>query len=265
MQSILALLQFYNTYDHDDINFSVAENFLYHTQLVGGWSLIEAAEQFHCSTSTITRFCRLMYYPSYPVLRDDLSRLRNHYFLDMLSTQSLLSEAGREQISSFGGKHLLAQMADRVIDSLRSDQIAALVHRFYESGKIGFYGYSLPQAIWLLQIDFIMCGKKTTAFSDPNYQLEDVQSLDHTCTAVFCHYTKEGASLIEGMMAEAIERGAYTVVVTNTPSLFQHLHVDHLLVFSHYELTLSMMLINIMITTLSLEYQKYTAQMIKTK
>ena len=262
MQSILALLQFYNTYDHDDIYFNVAENFLYHTQSVTDWSLVEAAEQFHCSTSTITRFCRLMYYPSYPVLRDSLSRLRNHYYLDMLSTQSLLSEAGHEPTSGFGGRHLLAQMADRAIDSLMNQQIAILIRKFYESGKIGFYGYSLPQATWLLQIDFIMCGKKTTAFLDPNYQLEDVQSLDHTCTAVFCHYTKEESSLIEGMISEAIERGVYTVVITNTPSLFHHLHVDNLLVFSHYELTFSMMLINTIITALSLEYQKYTAQMI---
>lgn len=206
-----------------------------------------------------------MSYPSYPVLREDLSRLRNHYFLDMLSTQSLLSEAGHERTYGFGGKHLLAQMTDRVIDSLMSDQITTLVRRFYESGKIGFYGYSLPQAIWLLQIDFVMGGKRTTAYLDPNYQLEDVQSLDPTCTAVFCHYTKEESSLIERMISEAIERGVYTVVVTNTPSLFQHLSVHNVLVFSHYELTLSMMLINTIITTLSLEYQKYSAQMIETR
>lgn len=260
MQSLLALLQFYNTYDHDDIYFSVAGNFLFHTQSVANWSLVEAAEQFHCSTSTITRFCRLMCYPSYPVMREDLSRLRNHYFVDMLSTQSMLAEAERETTSDCGGKHLLGQVADQAVDSMRREQLAGLVRKFYESDKIGFYGYSLPQAIWLLQIDFIMGGKRTTAFLDPNYQLEDVQALDHTCTAVFCHYTKEESYPIEEMISHAVVRGAYTVVITNTPSLFRDISVDNLLVFSHYELALSMMTINTIITMLSLEYQKYAAR-----
>ncbi|MNI71404.1 hypothetical protein D3C73_1272760 [compost metagenome] len=144
-----------------------------------------------------------------------------------------------------------------------SEQLTALIRRFYESDKIGFYGYSLPQAIWLLQIDFIMGGKKTTAFLDPNYQLEDVRCLDHTCTAVFCHYTKEETSLIEGMISEAMERGVYTVVITNTPSLFHDLNVHNILVFSHYELALSMMTINTILTTLSLEYQKYAARIME--
>ncbi|MNN78389.1 hypothetical protein D3C81_1949420 [compost metagenome] len=87
--------------------------------------------------------------------------------------------------------------------------------------------------------------------------------MDHTCTAVFCHYTKEETSLIEGMISEAMERGVYTVVITNTPSLFHDLNVHNILVFSHYELALSMMTINTILTTLSLEYQKYAARIME--
>lgn len=265
MQSLLALLQFYNTYDHDDIYFSVAENFLYHTQSISEWSLIEAADQFHCSTSTITRFCRNMCYPSYPALRDELSRLRNHYILNMHSTQSLLVDAEYERTPGSGGMHLLAQLIDQAIDSMIGDPLTTLIRICYESSKIGFYGYSLPQAIWLLQIDFIMDGKRTTAFLDPNYQVEDVQTLDHGCTAVFCHYTKEESGPIEAMITEAIRRGAYTVVITNAPTLFQHIKVNHLLVFPHHELALSMMVMNAMMTTISLEYQRLVAQSSETR
>ena len=35
MQSILALLQFYNTYDHDDIYFNVAENIIPNRYMIG--------------------------------------------------------------------------------------------------------------------------------------------------------------------------------------------------------------------------------------
>lgn len=260
MQSILALLQFYNTYDHDDIYFNVAENFLYHTQSIHDWSLIEAADQFHCSTSTITRFCRNMCYPSYPALRDELSRLRNHYILNLHSTQSLLADAKGERSSGNTGMHLLAQLMDQTIDSVLGETLTTLVRKCDESSKIGFYGYSLPQAIWLLQIDFIMNGKRSTAFLDPNYQVEDVQTLDHSCTAIFCHYTKEESAPIEEMIAEANKRGAHTVVITNAPTLFQHLDIDHLIEFSYHELALSMMVMNTIMTTISLEYQQMVAQ-----
>lgn len=253
MQSILALLQFYNTYDHDDIYFSVAENFIYQFDQIGNMSLVEIAEKTYCSPSTITRFCRHLYYSSYPELRLELSRLRQQYVLNVLSTKQKISTMENKAV---GGKNILTQSIDNSLEQFDSLLINLFVTTLMSKTKIGFYGYSVPQAVWLLQIDLLMDGKKSTAFLDPRYQIEDVQSLDGDSFAIFFHYTNDEIFSIEQMMQEASQRGAKVALITNTSKLFLNQNVDFIFEFSYHSLALSFIIVNALITHMSLEYQQ---------
>ena len=253
MQSILALLQFYNTYDHDDIYFSVAKNFIYQFDQISDMSLVEIAEKSYCSPSTITRFCRHLYYSSYPELRLELSRLRQQYVLNVLSTKQKVSMM---ENTLAGGKNIITQTIDCSLEQLDSSQMNLFVNMLLSKTKIGFYGYSVPQSVWLLQIDLLMDGKESTAFLDPKYQIEDVQSLDEHSFAVFFHYTNDEILFIEQMMQEASQRGAKVALITNTSTLFSNQHVDFIFEFSYHPLALSLMIVNVFITHMSLDYQQ---------
>ncbi|WP_340004788.1 hypothetical protein MHH52_23900 [Paenibacillus sp. FSL K6-0276] len=253
MQSILALLQFYNTYDHDDIYFSVAENFIYQFDQMGNMSLIEIAEKSHCSPSTITRFCRHLFYSSYPELRLELSRLRQQYVLNVLSTKHKVSTLENKVV---GGKNIITRSIDSLLNQLESSQVDMFIQMLLSKTKIGFYGYSIPQSVWLLQIDLLMDGKKSTAFLDPRYQIEDVQSLDKDSFAIFFHYTNDEIFTLEQMMNEASQGGAKVALITNTSTLFSNLNVDFLFEFSYQSLALSFMIVNALITHMSIEYQQ---------
>ncbi|MGZ9585867.1 MurR/RpiR family transcriptional regulator [Paenibacillus marinisediminis] len=253
MQSILALLQFYNTYDHDDIYFSVAKNFIYQFDQISDMSLIEIAEKSYCSPSTITRFCRHLYYSSYPELRLELSRLRQQYVLNVLSTQKKVSIMENKPV---GGKNIITQTIDSSLDQFDSSQINSFVKTLQSKARIGFYGYSVPQSVWLLQIDLLMDGKESTAFLDPRYQIEDVQSLDENSFAVFFHYTNDETFSIEQMMQEASQKGAKVALITNTSTLFSNQNVDVMFEFPYHSLALSFIVVNALITHMSLEYQQ---------
>lgn len=258
MQSILALLQFYNTYDHEDIFFSVAENFIYQFDQISDMSLIEIAERSYCSPSTITRFCRYLYYSSYPELRLELSRLRQQYVLNVLSSRQKISMMENKAV---GGKNIITQSIDNSLDQLDSSQIDLVVTTLMSKSKIGFYGYSVPQSVWLLQIDLLMDDKKSTAFLDPKYQIEDVQSLDEDSFAIFFHYTDDEICTIEQMMKEASQRGAKVALITNTSSLFSNQNIDFIFEFSYHSLALSFIIVNALIAHMSLEYQQKNANL----
>jgi DNA-binding MurR/RpiR family transcriptional regulator len=76
-------------------------------------------------------------------------------------------------------------------------------------------GTPLIDDIWWLQLELILLGKRTSAFINPNYQIEAVQNLTHNTLVIGIDVMRQDDIFIHSILKDAKKRGARVACISH--------------------------------------------------
>ena len=213
MIDLLCLLEFYNTYDHDDVYHSMAEKLIQDFHNVGHLNMQELAEYLFISTSTLYRFVKMFSYDNHGQMRASWAMFLERYMsggryipLHTMPCGSL-QNYGDYMISRI--TKLYEEVSDAVIHQLTT----ALL----DAEEIIFVGMPMPSAVWRLQVELVLLGKKTSAFLDPKHQQAAAYNATANSLIFLVQYMPEESGFYLDIARSAKERGIKTAAITNMP------------------------------------------------
>ena len=213
MIDLLCLLEFYNTYEHDDIYHSMAEKLIQDFHQVGHLNMQELAEYLFISTSTLYRFIKMFSYDSHGQMRASWAMFLERYMSGgrYIPSQSLPCDTLQNY-----GDHMIGHIT-KLYQEVSDKQIKAIVSAILNAKEIIFVGMPMPSAVWRLQIELVLLGKKTNAFLNPQHQLEATRKATSDTLIFLVQYMPENTGFYLDIARSAQERGIKTVALTNMP------------------------------------------------
>lgn len=165
MIDLLCLLEFYNTYETDEIYHKIAEKMLENFSAVSEMSISELSEFLFVSQSTIYRFIKMMGYENYNQMKaGQITFLENYYLQGRYTSKD-------SKIYQFN--NYINYMLEK-INVLKEKnihvQIDQLLEMILSADEIIFVGMPMPSFVWRLQMELVMLKKKTSAFLNPENQ-----------------------------------------------------------------------------------------------
>lgn len=234
METLIALLEFYNTYDHGDIFFEVAKYLLFHIDELKEQTIEELAANIPVSISTLNRFIKAMAFKDFSSVRQLSSCISNTYEYEGKYFPDYFTKKG-DSFRTYG--QMLSQKIIEMTESIQREEIEELVEAMMEADEIIFVGTPIPYGVWRLQVDLILLKKHTSAFLDPNYQLEKVKNASSNSIVIGLSSIRPSDSYLEECFYIAKNRGAKTGFIANViggeimskvdyPFVFQGTHTE---------------------------------------
>lgn len=215
MLDLFSLLECYSTYDHDDIHFEVVKFVLDNYHQLDTSTLQSFSDSIPISTSTANRFIRRMYYGNFAAFRNRQERFIRQYKFEGKYYPSVVDEA--IDLPLYG--EFLIEQIRRVTTLIDKASIDQLMHFIDSSEEIVFLSIPLQSELWRLQIELILLGKRTSAFIDPNYQIESVQQVSSKSTVISISSSTLRDNYHEVQLQTAREKGAKTIYIAHEPHL----------------------------------------------
>ena len=165
MIDLLCLLEFYNTYETDEIYHKIAEKMLENFSVVSEMSISELSDFLFVSQSTIYRFIKMMGYENYNQMKaGQITFLENYYLQGRYVSQNANINHFDNYIDYMLKKiHALKEKNIHV-------QVDQLIELILSVDEIIFVGMPMPSFVWRLQMELVMLKKKTSAFLNPENQ-----------------------------------------------------------------------------------------------
>ena len=165
MIDLLCLLEFYNTYETDEIYHKITEKMLENFSVVSEMSISELAEFLFVSQSTIYRFIKMMGYENYNQMKaGQITFLENYYLQGRYASRNANINHFDNYIDYMLKKiHALKEKNIHV-------QVDQLIELILSVDEIIFVGMPMPSFVWRLQMELVMLKKKTSAFLNPENQ-----------------------------------------------------------------------------------------------
>ncbi|WP_019229793.1 MurR/RpiR family transcriptional regulator [Sedimentibacter sp. B4] len=216
MINLLGLIQMYNTYDHKSIFHSVATCLVKNYRLLDTMTSAEIADLCNVSLSTLNRFFRMMGYPmtvsKLPLLA---SQTKDNYMFDgnyipMQSARSTTESSIDYYINT------LQERITSLHESIDKEQIKKLVEDINSCRKVVFLGCPIPQGVWRLQMDLTLRGIDNSAFMDPNYQYEELNSIEDNTIVFYTQYCRLGDNVYKNGIISGKDKIKKVVLVTNS-------------------------------------------------
>lgn len=220
MIDLLPVLELYSTYSHDEIFFDIAENIVEQYNDLKLDSLSSFADSLHVSNSSVSRFIKQLYYENFTLFKMEHMRRDEQYFFDFAymqgQIQGLRQGQGQSHPPTFQGYvdamlHEVRQIATTVSE----EQINHLCEQIIASDSVVFVGIPLCSDIWWLQVDLVLMGKKTSAFFDPNYQVEAIRNLKPNTLVIGIDIIRQDDNFIYNILAEAKKGGAKVCCISH--------------------------------------------------
>lgn len=212
METLIALLEFYNTYDHEDIFFEVAKYLLFHIDELKEQTLEKLAANIPVSISTLNRFIKAMAFKDFSSVRQLSSTISNTYEYEGKYFPNYFTKK-EHSFKTYG--QMLSQKITEVTETIKREEVEALVSAMLEADEIIFVGTPIPYGVWRLQVDLVLLKKPTSAFLDPNYQLEKVRNLSPNSVVIGLSSIRPSDNYLQQCFDIAKERGAKTAFIAN--------------------------------------------------
>lgn len=234
METLIALLEFYNTYDHEDIFFEVAKYLLFHIDELKEQTVEKLAANIPVSVSTLNRFIKAMAFKDFASVRHLSSSISNTYEYEGKYFPNYFTKR-EDSFSTYG--QMLSQKIIQVTESIKKQNVEELVKAMLKADEIIFVGTPLPYGVWRLQVDLILLKKHTSAFLDPNYQLEKVKSVSPNSVVIGINTLRPSDDYLKECFSIAKNRGAKIGFIANViggeamgkvdyPFVFQGTHTE---------------------------------------
>lgn len=210
---LLCLLEFYNTYDHDDIYHEVAEKMLQSFEQIQTMNAQELADYLFISPSTLYRFIKMMYYSSHKEMKG-----RQQLFFEQYTANGRYFPKETDRTQGLNGyADQLSRSARQLAADLDRDTLADLEETLLEAAEIIFVGIPMPSLAWRLQVELTLLGKKTSAFLNPLYQLEAVKAAAGGAVIFMLHYTTGDGDFYHQIADLARDKGCKIAILSNNP------------------------------------------------
>jgi len=218
MIDLLPVLELYSTYSHDEIFFDIAENIVEQYNDLKLDSLSTFADSLHVSNSSVSRFIKQLYYENFTLFKMEHMRKDEQYFFDFAYMQSMqvLSKQGQGQTPTFHGyMDTMLHEVRQIASTISEEQIDHLCQQILASDSVVFVGIPLCSDIWWLQVDLVLMGKKTSAFFDPNYQVDAVRNLKPNTLVIGIDMIRQDDNFIFNILEEAKRNGARVCCISH--------------------------------------------------
>ena len=114
------------------------------------------------------------------------------------------------------GDYMISRIT-KLYQEVSDEVIKELTTAILRAEEIIFVGIPMPSAVWRLQVELVLLGKKTSAFLDPQHQLEAIQKATSDTLIFLVQYMPEHSGFYLDIAKSAKERGLKTVAITNMP------------------------------------------------
>lgn len=216
MIDLLCLLEFYNTYDHDNVFYSVCEKMLHSFPDISEIGMQELADYLFISSSTLYRFVKMLAYDNYGQMRTSQQMfLENYMFQGRYLPVENSGAAKGTALGLKGYSEYLIRRIDQVAKEVDDEKISAILDQIRLSDEVIFIGMPLPSAVWRLQIELVLLGKKTSAFLNPQHQIEAVQNASDSALIFVIQYIPDNSSFYLNIVKEAKAQGQKTAAISN--------------------------------------------------
>lgn len=213
MLELIALLECYNTYDHNGIYYEVARAILENYNNIDASTVEAFADSIHVSVSTVNRFVKQLYYENFSTYRLFHTRKMDIYKYD----GKYYPRLEREPLSFKEYSAQTLKLFERGLESVKEEEISKLVKLMLESREIVFIGIPVHSEIWRIQVELVLLGKKTSAYIDPNYQMDAVEDVNEDSLVISVIYMRQDDNHNQRLLENAQKRGAKTAVISHLP------------------------------------------------
>lgn len=213
MIDLLCLLEFYNTYSHDDIYYEIAGKMIREFEQIREMSAHELADYLFISQSTLYRFIKMMYYNSHKEMKGCQQEFLEHYVRN--SRYFPKNPTGESRIDDYAD--YLCRSVRRLAADMQEEILACVEKALIQAEHIVFAGIPMPSTVWRLQVELTLLGKRTSAFLNPIYQLEEIETAGKDVLIFMIHYTTDDGDFYQRVIDIARKRGSRTVILTNNP------------------------------------------------
>ncbi|MGL6107472.1 MurR/RpiR family transcriptional regulator [Romboutsia sp.] len=209
MLELAGLIGCYNTYDQGDIYFQIAKSILENYNNLDMSSVQAFADSIHISVSTANRFIRQLYFSNFSEFRNYINRTPESYEYDGKYFPSIKDEV----INPIEYGQIICDKISEVMGSIEEADIVSLVSIIEKSDKIIFIGIPIISAVWRLQMELILMGKKTSAFLDPNYQISEVDKVGSDSAVICLQHMRQQDDHNERLVDNAKLNGAKIIYI----------------------------------------------------
>ncbi len=217
MIDLLCLLEFYNTYETDEIYHKIAEKMLENFSVVSEMSISELSDFLFVSQSTIYRFIKMMGYENYNQMKaGQITFLENYYLQGRYASRNANINRFDNYIDYMLKKiHALKEKNIHV-------QIDQLIELILSVDEIIFVGMPMPSFVWRLQMELVMLKKKTSAFLNPENQHQAIIHAKPNTLIIGIQYLID-SSIFYSNMIKNVMKHQYKSAVIYTSKLASYI------------------------------------------
>ena len=208
MIDLLCLLEFYNTYETDEIYHKIAEKMLENFSVVSEMSISELAEFLFVSQSTIYRFVKMMGYENYNQMKaGQITFLENYYLQGRYTSKNAKIHRFDNYIDYMFEKiHVLKEKNIHI-------QVEQLIEMILSSDEIIFVGMPMPSFVWRLQMELVMLKKKTSAFLNPENQYQAIMHAKSNTLVIGIQYLIDSSIFYSNMIKDVMKHQYKSAVI----------------------------------------------------
>ncbi|BBF43519.1 hypothetical protein lbkm_2207 [Lachnospiraceae bacterium KM106-2] len=213
MIDLLCLLEFYNTYQHDDIYHEVSGKMLKDFHKIGHMGMQELSDYLFISTSTLYRFIKMMDYENHSQMKSAQQMFLEQY---MTSGRYMPEMVGSNNNLVKYGEYLCSRI-QKVTSEVDGKQLDQVVEQMLEAEQIIFIGMPMPSIIWRLQMELVLLGKKTSAFLNPGYQTDAVVKAGKNTLIFMVQYMPENGAFYLELAKKAKKKKMKSIAISSIP------------------------------------------------
>lgn len=208
MIDLLCLLEFYNTYETDEIYHKIAEKMLENFSVVSEMSISELSDFLFVSQSTIYRFIKMMGYENYNQMKaGQITFLENYYLQGRYASRNANINHFDNYIDYMLKKiHVLKEKNIHV-------QVDQLIELMLSVDEIIFVGMPMPSFVWRLQMELVMLKKKTSAFLNPENQHQAIIHAKPNTLIIGIQYLIDSSIFYSNMIKDVMKHQYKSAVI----------------------------------------------------
>lgn len=222
MIDLFALLEVYNTYNHNSLYYNIAQSILKQYGRLEMGSLEGFADSLHISPSSLNRFLKILGYDSFTSYRYEHAKREEYYLFDHSHGQ------GRAESMRDYTAQVLKRTAE-TLECVDEERIGRLLQEMEAKENTIFVGLPMPSEVWWLELELVLLGRRTSAFLAPNDQIEAIQNCGPGDLVIGLDIVRQDDMMLSRMMKEAKERGAVTACICHAPKRSMEEEIDILL------------------------------------
>ena len=111
----------------------------------------------------------------------------------------------------------LCHSIQKLVSTIEEQSLAEIEAAILQVEQIIFVGIPMPSIIWRLQVELTLLGKKTSAFLNPQYQIDEIVASTGNALVFIIHNTIEEAPFYQEALEKAKKNQIPVAVISSLP------------------------------------------------